>query len=348
MHATVRLVCLLVLGLAPGFAQASDACSSRAVLASADVRVSDGSRFATKAYFHSRDAAAIRHISGEDQTIAVEGPIGWAGIGERSEVGSDFYKVFALGHQYHAFLLYFDEIVTNPRISEGVEFRDGVYRARSGEYPYGGMVHLVQAAGDPRPLGLVFEFPETPVISVTFSDWRDQGVGELPYSLQIDDGERVFDYRYSSIETEPRSPLWFFEQVPAPQIDALEVYRLHRKMLAAHCLGDSDLLAEMSAAQVVSANNGELVQVTNAELRERFAALFERLQYSEYHDTELPIINIAGSSDVGWIGVSVRALGSVRGSDARFDNQWAWIMTVRKVDGEWLHAGNASNVARQP
>ena len=79
-------------------------------LTSAAVSVSDGTSFETRSFFHSREAAAIQHISDDEQIVAVEGPLGWARRGSTEKAGSDFYPQFALGHQYHALLLYFDDI----------------------------------------------------------------------------------------------------------------------------------------------------------------------------------------------------------------------------------------------
>ena len=325
-------------------AGASDACSQRAILTSADVTVSDGSTFETRSYFHSKEAAAIRLIDDDDRVIAVEGPLGWARVGGESVSGTDFHKLFALGHQYHALLLHFDEIVTDARDTEAVTFRGRERRARSGAYPYGGTVHLV---GDPvRPAGLLFEFPETPLIAVTFSDWRQADGVDVPFVAEIDDSERVFIYRYSTVTMDPRSPLWFHEAVSAPDLDEVRVYRLHRRRLAAHCLGDAEMMSDLSAERTVSANRGKLSSTSKDAVRERFEELFEHVDYTEYHDIATPVIEIAGSSDLGWIAVNVRAVGVDRQSGFSFDNQWAWLMAVRKVDGRWLHAGNASNVVR--
>lgn len=346
MQAFLKLASILFFATHAGVTWASDACSIRAILTSADVTVSDGSAFKTQSFFHSIDGAAIRHIRDSDQTVVVEGPLSWVSVGGRSQLGTSFHKLFALGHQYHAFLLHFPELADNPRKTERLIFRGNVHRAQSGNFPYGGTVHLIEGAESQRPVGLLFEFPESTAIQVTFSDWQKVDGAELPFRAEIDDGERVFDYRYSSIETAPGSPLWFYETVSAPELDQIQVYRLHRKLLAAHCLGDAELLSKLSAEQIISANNGELARAPNDSIRERFTALFERLDYSEYHDIAMPIIEISESSDLGWIGVNVRAVGSVKETGDPFDNQWAWLMIVRKVDGHWRHAGNASNVAR--
>lgn len=346
MQIVIRSALILFFTLHAGVATASDACASRAIVTSADVTVSDGSAFKTQSFFHSRDAAAIRHIRDSDQIVAVEGPLSWVRVDSKSQLGTGFHQLFALGHQYHAFLLHFDELSDNRRETKLLTFGEDVHPARSGDYPYGGTVHLVEGSESPRPVGLLFEFPEATTIQVTFSDWQAVGDTELPFRAEIDDGERIFVYRYTSIELSPGSPLWFHETVSAPALDELQVYRLHRNLLAAHCLGDAELLSRLTVEQVVSANNGKLERVTNDSMRERFTALFERLDYSEYHDIEKPIIEIAGSSELGWIGANVRAVGSDRKTGVPFDNQWAWLMIVRKVDGHWLHAGNASNMVR--
>jgi ketosteroid isomerase-like protein len=123
----------------------------------------------------------------------------------------------------------------------------------------------------------------------------------------------------------------------------VQVHRLHRKLLAAHCLGDAEMIANSSAPQVLSANRGELREFSRAAVRERFSALFKTVNYTAYRDIEMPVIDISASSDLGWIGVNVRASGSVVKTGAPFSDQWAWVMMVKKIDNVWMHAGNASS-----
>jgi ketosteroid isomerase-like protein len=322
-------------------ARATDACASQLIATRADVTVSDGSGFRTQSFYQSKDSAAIRHIDDRDRIIAVEGPIGWARDGGRAHLGSDFYKLFALGHQYHALLLEFEHIASNVRRGQQIDFGGEQRTAASGDYPYGGTVHLVQGEDPARPAGLRFDFPEATVIIVAFLDWRERDGRLLPYRIRIDDGERTFDYRYTDIAVSSGSPLEFFDAVPAPSLDEVQVYRLHRRLLAAHCMGDAEMMASLSAPTVISANRGRMQETTNAELRARFASLFETLDYTEYHDLVEPVIEVSGKT--GWIAANVRATGSEKDSGRAFDDQWAWIMTVRKIDGRWLHAANASN-----
>lgn len=338
-------IVFLLLTFLPQLTLASDACSGRAIVTSADVSVSDGSEFRTESFYRSIDSAAIRHIDHRDRVVAVEGPLGWAREAERAELGSNFYKLFALGHQYHALLLDFETIVSNTHDNSQIVFGDGLHDATSGNYPYGGTVHLIRGEDASRPAGMRFDFAEDTVIQTWFLDWRPHDNAELPYHIRIDDGERMFDYHYTRIEVSSQSPLWFFDAVPVPPLDEVEIYRLHRKLLAAHCIGDANLVAQLSAPSIVSANGGRVNEVTNADLLARFTSLFEALDYTAYHDLSAPVIEVADSSNIGWIAVNTRAIGKAQDSDKMFDDQWAWIMTVRKIAGRWLHAANASNRA---
>jgi hypothetical protein len=337
--------CLCLLSLTQALF-ASDACSTRSVVTTADVSVSDGSSFTTQSFFQSKDAAAIRHIRDKEQIVVVEGPYGWMRVDDSVRMGSDFEKIFALGHQYHAILFFFEEIVSNPRDSEHIFFQGKEHRALTGDYPHGGSVHLISAEDGLRSPGMVFEFPESDPIVTTFSDWRSLDQFEIPYQVEINDGQRVFTYRYTSIDMTPKTPLWFFEAVSDPSFDEVKVYRLHRQLLAAHCLGDADMIARLSSAQILSANNGAVVQLANQSIRDRFSELFERLDYTAYHDIVTPVIEISEGTDLGWIAVNVRAKGETVLKGTPFENQWAWLMVVRKENGKWLHAGNASNQAQ--
>ncbi len=341
MAPTARLLATLFVLVVSSTAWSTDACSTRAVFTAAEVSVSDGTSFRTESYFHSANAAAIRHIFDEEQLVAVEGPVTWAQRGEEAEAGSDSYQEFALGHQYHALLLFFDEISSNVRRTDRIPFA-GV--ARSGliaDFPSGGRILLVDGDHQHRPAGFVFELPDHERFAAEFADWRQLGELDLPFSVQIDDGERTFHYRYTEIEVGSRNPLWFFEAIPAPAIDELQLYRLHRKLLAAHCLGDADMIADLSAAEITSANRGEISASTNDELRARFKGLFEQLDYRSYVDRVEPTIEISG--DAAWMLVEVQAQGEATASGTSFDDQWAWVMFAKKIDGAWLHTGNVSN-----
>ena len=172
---------------APSNVLASDACSTTAIRAAASVSVSDGSAFDIEALYHTPDHSSIRHDYSDrpDQVVAVEGPAAWITAGDETAQGSEFHKLFALGHQYHAFLTEFGEILGNVRESTAIEFDGRPHAATTGDYPYGGVVHRIQGGTPARPLGLVFDFGESGRIEAKFSDWREVDDLDLPFLATI-------------------------------------------------------------------------------------------------------------------------------------------------------------------
>lgn len=336
-------VIVLLLAVCGNVAYASDACTGDAIVAAADVTMSDGASFRTESFFHTASTAAIRHWYDEPQMMAVEGPTGWSRKDGAARVGSNLHRSFALGHQFHALLLRFNEIMNNAVRSDAIPYRSATRSGWSGDYPYGGKVHLVD--GGKRPAGMVFEFPGHAAMHIEYSNWRDVEGTELPFRVTVDDGTRVFDYRFTSVTLDTRSPGWFAESAGQTGLPQVDIYRLHRALLAAHCAGDFDRMADLSTESVVSANRGVLSTTNREAMRDRFRGVFEQVSYTAYTDLIDPVIEVSESGETGWIAVNVRAQGVNRSANEPFDDQWAWIMTVRKVDGQWLHAGNASNAA---
>lgn len=342
-----RLFVLLSLALGPGSlpGYADDACSSLAIETRADVTVSDGSFYRTETYFRSAHHAAFVQRSDDGETvIAVEGPLSWVRADGSETEGVAFHKLFALGHQFHAFLLHFETMTEDIDTAGQVVFLGEIRDAISGDYPYGGRVHLVRGAEPDRPSGFVFEFPDIPAISVQFDDWRDHAGTAVPFVLVIDDGTRQFTYRYTDVSTVETEPLWFMQAVGKVDLDSVNVYRLHRRLLAAHCLGDADALAELSAPEVLSANRGALSQIDQATTQARYSHVFDAVDYTEYHDLKDPVIRVSEAGDLAWIGVEVLARGLSIQDQEPFEMQWSWIMIAEKIGDDWKHAGNASSM----
>ncbi len=335
------IAAIALLSAAPGLA--SDACSGVSIHTRADVQVSDGTSFATESLYQGPGNTVIRHVADQIRTTAVEGPFGWVATGADASLGGDFHKHFALGHQVHAMWLHFDDIAEGFSESDAIPFAGEMQSGLSGGFPYGGQLHLVAGTSEERPRGLVLTTPDGIAIEMSFEDWRRSDSTELPYLVRIDDGERVFDYRYSSIDTQVKDPRWMYDAVPDPDIDVVRIYRVHRRQLAAHCAGDAAAIAGSSLDSTIVASRGELFRSGREEMQNRFEALFERVDYREYHDLVDPVVSVAASGDIGWIAVNVRAVGVVRATGEAFDDRWAWVMMMQKVDDRWLHAGNASN-----
>lgn len=324
-------------------ARGSDACSPRAVLTEAKVSASDGTKFAMKSYFHTRHSAALRRIQDDTVTIALEGPFVWSGDGAKQKRAEDALRSFVLGHQFHALMLHFDKIVDDVRPSDEISYDGKMRTGLVGNWPYGGTAQLILEKPAGRAEALKLTLVDFPEIVVTFHDWRRLGGRTLPFELRIFDESRTFIYSYTDILIEERSPLWFFEEVGAADLDGVQIYRLHRRLLAAHCNGDAESISAAAAPHHININKGRLSHVSPVELRSMFEEVFNRLSYSEYHDLVAPIVEVSAAADVGWLAATVRPTGTVMKTNETFDDEWSWLMTVRKIDGQWKFSGMSAS-----
>ena len=298
----------LVLTLVCQAAWPVDACTPRSIQTSANVTVSDGSSFRTESYFRSKDAAAIRHIDDDNQIVVVEGPYAWMRRGDHAALGPEFFKIFALGHQYHAFLLYFDQILANVRDNADIEVSGDRRSGKTGDYPFGGFVHWIDGTEPDKPYGVVFEFPDSPPIVTTFHEWREAADRSLPFHARIDDGSNVFDYRYEYVDLSPQQPEWFASVVGAPTIDEVLLYRLYYGFVTALCAADSDREIELG----------------------------------------LPDIEISGARDTAIIRSPGGSFSNEDHLQDGNSSPLTWVLTAAKVDGEWeIKAASRETAVRQ-
>ncbi|MDH5618237.1 MAG: hypothetical protein OEZ11_06315 [Gammaproteobacteria bacterium] len=208
---------------------------TRAVRTVAEVQASDGQSYTAESYFQAADRAAIRFVDANEQLFVVEGPWGWAAQDGAAQLGPNLYRVFALGHQYHALLAYFDEIIAEKRHNENVEFGGGLYSTISGPFPFGGTVHMVSGKTPDKPEGMLFEFSEAPKIESRFLDWRTVEERLIPFHIEIHDGQSVFNYKYSLVDFSPMPEQWFSEAIPLPEINEVIDYRRNSASSVDNC-----------------------------------------------------------------------------------------------------------------
>lgn len=235
MNRPLTVLLLLVVLSHASPARSSGDCEAPVIRTAASVTASDGAGFETESFYQSKEAAAIRHIMEGEQTIAVEGPFGWISRGGQFETGGDPLKAFALGHQFHAFLLHFEELVPGAQHRRELSFQDETVEGTGGEFPYGGSVYLVGGSAGRQPEGLRFEFPGAEPIEAAFSDWRETGGPPVPFHIRIDDGKAVFDYAFSVIELKQGSQSWFSNAVDTAGSEEVEDYRQQQRLRAGRC-----------------------------------------------------------------------------------------------------------------
>ncbi len=341
-----RIACsAFIFGLITVPLLADDACSPDAIHTLADVSVSDGLTYQVEGLFKSRHRAAARFIREGGSLHVVEGPNTWVQTANGEELAGAFQRDYALGHQFHAFFLRFTDVVDNVKSVSDIEFAGGKHDGLVGTRETGGLVYLIDGSSPERPAGLRYDVGDLK-IEITSDDWRVVDGTDVPFALSIDDGDRIFEYRYQSVDFSDRPLSWFYDEIPAPDLDAVGLERLHRQILIAHCLGDPAIMESLTAPGAVIVNSGSVFTSGPTQTGQVFENTFERRKYSAYIDTRLPEIAVAASGDIGWAAVQVNAQGVTPADGQTFDEHWAWVMMARKIEGRWMMAGNASNIRR--
>ncbi|QGZ95716.1 hypothetical protein [Terricaulis silvestris] len=181
---------------------------SSGILTSANVSVSNGRTYVLETYFAAADHAALRQTrpNGEVQISGILGTLASTSAAP-DEVGGQMLRTIVLGHQFRALLLNFDAIHNNLRAGE-IEDAGERRATRDGDWPYGGVSHLVLGAAPDRPTAFVFKYTGAPEIRVAFSDWREAGGETLPFHIVIDDGSNRYDYSFTVIATDAAAPDW--------------------------------------------------------------------------------------------------------------------------------------------
>ena len=310
------LQALLVSGLFSLPALSDDACDTGAIHSLADVTVSDGLSYQVEGFYKSRHRSAARFIRPNGSLHVMEGPNVWVKTADGAQLAGDFQRDFTLGHQFHAFFLHFEDLVDNVERVDAVEFAEKVYSAKRGTRETGGAVYLIEGGEAGKPLGLRYDVGDLK-IEISASDWRTVSGIDVPYALSIDDGQRVFEYRYQSVDLGDKPLMWFYDQIASPDIDAVDIERLHRKLLIAHCQGDAGLMGALTAPEAVIVSGGAIFETRPEETIDVFTNVFERRKYSAYIDTALP--RIASNGDVGWAAVQVNAKGATPANGNSFD-----------------------------
>ncbi len=325
-------------------ATADDACSTTALYAFADVTASDGKKYSVESFYRSKDRVATKFIRADGGSLhVVEGPFTWVQADEEAKLAGSFQRDFALGHQFHALLIHFRDIMTDIEPAQNIEFAGEKVSALKGTRSTGGAAYLIDGKSPDRPAGMRFDVADLK-IDIIASDWRVVGGRHIPFALLINDGTRTFDYQYRTVDFADKPLNWFYENAPSLGLDEIGVLRLHRQMLVAHCLGDAAMMAQLTAPAATVVSGRGVFDINPQSMVETFTGTFARRKYASYTDLQHPRIEVSAAGDIGWASVQVNATGKLTPSGDSFDETWGWVMMAKKIGGRWLMAGNASNI----
>ncbi|HKJ17112.1 MAG TPA: hypothetical protein VJ984_07180 [Xanthomonadales bacterium] len=222
--------------LLPVFTHAAGPCPGMVITSRAEVSVSDGTSYQVETYYRSVEESVVSFKGPNASDIVSEGPYAWYRQGEKTGLAGETEKRFAIGHQYHAMLVAFDDIMVNVQPDPDITFRNESHSGHTGDYPFGGKISLIEGNQSRQPKGFLMLLPDETPIEVVLDDWRANEYGNsLPYQLTIFHGDRVFTYRYEQVDFDEGDAASFHQQFPAPGIGEITEFRAKQIALAIQC-----------------------------------------------------------------------------------------------------------------
>ena len=314
------------------------------VSAQADVTVSDGLTYSVTTLFHDRQRAVFRRVY-PDRTVTqgVEGRYVWSFDGQKQTEAQPFVEGFVLGHQLHAQILFFDRLHPGAGPAEQATFAGQSCLVVESTVTDGSWRLFYEPSG--MPLGLERSRTGEAPIVFAFEDWQPVEGILLPFSIAIDDGQRQFDYTFSSVRLNDGT----LDELRAPEnllTDEQKLLRLHRITMDDHLFGRTQQMRRSQGDSMAIVSDGEVYTVSSDEAGAMLERIMASRDYVVEDDLIKPLVSISEDGTLSWLIAQVAAKG------IRFDENRqptgplefvsSWVELYEKIEGEWRRKGIAS------
>lgn len=316
------------------------AADIHALSTTANVRVSDGLTYTATTLYHDRQRAVFQRTYSDRQIASgIDGKYLWNYDGKRETEVPAFYENYILGHQMHAQLLFFDHLHPHAASIRDTSYNDMACRYISDQAPDGNTFTIIF---DEWPIAMIIAPPEGSNIVMKLDSFQSADGFVLPFFIEIDDGERIFNYHFQSIQFNQEQISRY--RCPYERLsDEQKLLRLHRRGMDAHLWEDAETIKATLADTLMVANSGE-VSYAPASMMD---GILGSRDYTLYEDLIRPIVKVSNDGSLGWVTVQIKAKGF------RFDEQQnptiplefvsAWAALFEKQEGHWRMIGNVSN-----
>jgi len=134
----------------------------------------------------------------------------------------------------------------------------------------------------------------------------------------------------------------------SPDFEALteELSEIHKKFIAAHLEKNVDFFVQDLAEDYLFVARGEISHPTTEEIRSDMSDYLNNTKFSEYRDTQEPIIGFSKDGSLGWSIVRVKVAGKRTmedGSERDTDFICAWITLFERQGDRWIRLGEVSS-----
>lgn len=315
--------------------------------ASANVTVSDGLTYKTVSSWQDNERVIFhREYPEQMATLGRSGEYYWSFDGKVQRDSDNSIKDFVLGHQFHAFLLFFQEFDMSN--SATISDSDLCLCQKYSDTDNNGNTHSVHYLRDnQQPQYIVTQYREHGEVKLKLGDWKRVETLSLPYQIEIYHGDRVFNYQFDDIQFNTREQMNALKPSYDKLNDKQQLIRLHRDMMDAHIESDGALMAHVWAPEVLIVNRGELINSTGEKASKMMTDSLKSRRHSKYIDLVKPQIQVSPDGKMGYATIQVYAQGyrlkesGEHGESFNFTS--AWIAVFEKQQGQWRLTANASN-----
>ena len=316
----------------------------------ANVTVSDGLTYQTHTLYHDPQRAIFKRTYA-DRTVVqgLEGKYVWTYDGTSEKEASAFIGKIILGHQFHAQILFLDKLHSLTDSLKTVEFNNKQCKAVSSNSDGQYFEFYFQEEG--RPLGFTIFNEEEDDIIFKFADWRKVAEVDLPFAVDIDDGKRIFQYKFTEIKFNEGS----IADYSAPDsllTEEQKLLRCHRVIMDGHLFGITDGIKAQQADTMAMLNAGEIFMVEGRPPVAMIDRIMSNRDYFVYDDLIRPMVEVSEDGTLGWVIATLYANG------IRFDENGqptdpieftcSWVELYEKVNRDWKLKGIASTFLPDP
>lgn len=112
----------------------------------------------------------------------------------------------------------------------------------------------------------------------------------------------------------------------------LELHELQREI---HFEKQVDAFADLLSEKHISVNRGEIHQPSKADLKERFTAYFNSVDFVKWDDVTPPLVRFSDDLSVAYTIVDKEVIVEQRDSSGLDTTYFSWVAIYKKINGEW-------------
>ncbi len=272
----------------------------------------------------------------ETSTVLINGDIAWTSDGEPA-VSTPFQRMAARGHEYQKMAFDFRRFFRDFELAgnESFEGRPSVKVRAKNELGMNALLFFDKELR--RFSGYVLQVPNSSeTVKNAVLEWQKIGGLNLPSAVKATDSQGDWTLRFHTIRLNKADEKGL--EVPPRIADIAELLRLHEQQKTAHLTYNPELFIEMFAENLTQLQRGTSVTRTKAENLARFRSYFSRFKFSEWEDTNPPVIKISKDGTLATKIVQKSVKGTYKtetGEDEAHHTIFAWLEVWEKIDGKW-------------